>query len=71
MKIKAKVTYENIARAMLVLIGQGIDEDDAYEVLQAIGYTLLDAELFPDTLDCDMLEELIEELKPQILGEEE
>lgn len=39
---------EHIKRAMQVLIDNGIEEDEAGVVLQAIGYTLLDTEL-----DCD------------------
>lgn len=31
-----------------VLIDNGIEEDEVDTVLQAIGYTLLDIELFPD-----------------------
>ena len=47
-KINTEITYENLARAMCVLIGEDMDEEQAQVVLQAIGYTLLDAELFPD-----------------------
>lgn len=73
MKIKANITYENLAKAMCVLIGEDMDEDQAYTVLQTIGYTLLDTELFPDDdeFDYDALMEMVAELKPQILGEEE
>ena len=73
MKIKANITYEKLARAMCVLIGEGMDEDDAYVVLQAIGYTLLGVELFPDDdeFDYDALMEMVTDLKPQILGEED
>lgn len=63
--------YEQIARTMLVLIGEGIDEDQAEDVLQAIGYTLLDAELFPDDFNYEVLEEMIETLRPQVFGNEE
>ena len=41
-------TREQIGKALLVLIDNGIDPDEAETVLQAIGYTLLDMELFPD-----------------------
>ena len=38
-------TMKNAAEK--VLIDNGIDEDEAQIVLQAIGYTLLDEELYP------------------------
>ena len=44
-----EITEEKINKAIQCLIDNGIDEDDAYEVLQALGYILLDEELFPDT----------------------
>lgn len=71
MKVCTNITYEHLARATLVLMGEGMDKDDALEVLQAIGYTLLDTELFPEddeTFDEDELSEMIEDLRPQILG---
>lgn len=37
-----------IAHAESILIDNGIDPDDAPVVLQAIGYALLDTELYPD-----------------------
>lgn len=72
MKINAEITYENLAGAMCVLIGDGMDEDQAQVVLQAIGYTLLNAELFPDDddeFDYDTLMEVVEDMKPQKLVE--
>lgn len=45
---KAAITSEDIQRTLKVLIDNGIDEDEADIVLQAIGYTLLDTELFPE-----------------------
>lgn len=42
------VTDEDVSRAEQVLIDNGIDPDEADTVLQAIGYTLLDAELYPE-----------------------
>lgn len=48
MNINVNITYEHIARAINVLVGEGMDKDEAYNVLQAIGYTLLDTELFPE-----------------------
>ena len=38
----------NIRRAEQVLIDNGIEKDEAGTVLQAIGYTLLDTELYPE-----------------------
>ena len=43
----AEITEEKINKAIQCLVDNGIDEDDAYEVLQALGYILLDEELFP------------------------
>lgn len=48
MNINADVTYEHIAKALKILIDNGIEDDDAEVVLQAIGYALLDVELFPN-----------------------
>lgn len=49
-----KVTVHNttidkskIESAINILIDNGIDEDDAVTVLQALGYVLLDTELEP------------------------
>ncbi len=39
---------EAIEAAKQVLIDNGIDEDEAQTVLQAIGYALLDTELYPE-----------------------
>ena len=44
----AEINNENINRSLKVLIDNGIEEDEAYTVLQALGYTLLDTELFPE-----------------------
>lgn len=41
------INQENIDRSIQVLVDNGIDRDEAAIVLQAIGYTLLDTELFP------------------------
>lgn len=48
MKVRAIITKENIKDAEQVLIDNGIDEDEAEVVLQAIGYVLLDVELYND-----------------------
>ena len=42
------VTDGKIAAAIQCLIENGIDPDEAENVLQAIGYILLNAEFFPD-----------------------
>ena len=34
--------------ALQCLVDNGMDEDDAYAVLQNLGYILIDTELFPD-----------------------
>ena len=41
------ITKTQINKAMQCLIDNGIDEDEACTVLQALGYILLDEELFP------------------------
>ena len=48
MKINHEITKEEIERTLEVLIDNGIENEEAETVLQAIGYTLLDAELFPE-----------------------
>ena len=48
MKINHEITEEEIERTLKVLIDNGIENEEAETVLQAIGYTLLDAELFPE-----------------------
>lgn len=40
-----------IKKAEQVLVDNGIEEDEADTVLQAVGYTLLDVELYPDNED--------------------
>ena len=39
---------KNIAAAEKVLVDNGIEEDEASTVLQAIGYALMDTELYPE-----------------------
>ena len=43
-----RVTVENRSRAEQCLIDNGIDKDEASVVLQALGYILLDTELYPE-----------------------
>ena len=45
-----KITKSDIARAEQVLIDNGIDEDEAETVLQAVGYVLLGEELYPEDM---------------------
>lgn len=40
------ISIHNIRRAEQVLIDNGIDKDEVQVVLQAIGYALLDEELY-------------------------
>ena len=47
-KVDHTITSQNINKTKKVLIDNGIEEDEAEIVLQAIGYTLLDIELFPE-----------------------
>lgn len=42
------ITKENIKRAEQVLMDNGHDLDDAQDILQALGYVLLDVELYPE-----------------------
>ena len=42
------ITKENIQRAEQVLMDNGHDLDDAQNILQALGYVLLDVELYPE-----------------------
>lgn len=44
------ITKADIDNALKVLCDNGIDEDEAATVLQAIGYTLIDTELFPESV---------------------
>lgn len=43
-----EITEEQIDKAMQCLADNGIEEDEACTVLQALGYILLDEELFPE-----------------------
>lgn len=46
MYIRTEIKRSNIEESLQVLIDNGIEPDEAEAVLQAIGYTLLDEELF-------------------------
>ena len=48
MKISTNIRKSDIKRAEQVLIDNGIEADEAPVVLQALGYVLLDAELYPE-----------------------
>ena len=41
------IAKEKIEAAEKILIDNGVEEDEAKTVLQAIGYALLDEELYP------------------------
>lgn len=46
--VQCAISKEAIVATEKVLVDSGIDEDEASTVLQAIGYVLLDTELYPD-----------------------
>lgn len=46
--INTTIKESTIIRAEKVLIDNGIDRDEAMTVLQAIGYVLLNTELYPE-----------------------
>lgn len=46
--LDANINQKNIESAEQVLVDNGIDCDEAATVLQAIGYALLDVELYPE-----------------------
>jgi hypothetical protein len=46
--ITSDTLKKNLAAAEKVLVDNGIEEDEASTVLQAIGYSLLNTELYPE-----------------------
>ena len=46
--VNVSISQDQIDECEHILIENGVDPDDAYVVLQAIGYVLLDAELYPE-----------------------
>lgn len=42
------ITPEQKEKAKQILVDNGVEEDEAEIVLQAIGYALIDTELYPD-----------------------
>ena len=48
-RFEMKYTDEQIRRAEQCLIDNGVEPDEAWVVLQALGYILLDEELYPET----------------------
>ena len=46
--VNKEITEEEIKKAERLLMDNGIDEDDAYTILQAVGYVLLDVEFYPE-----------------------
>lgn len=47
-QVNYTITDAEINKALQILIDNGIDETEADTVLQAIGYALVDVELFPN-----------------------
>ena len=45
---KNKITKSEIKKAEKCLVDNGIEKDEADIVLQALGYILLDTELYPE-----------------------
>lgn len=54
---RTEVSQNQIKDAEQVLIDNGIEEDEADAVLQALGYVLLDTELYPDAGDDNITED--------------
>lgn len=50
---RSLIEKDDVKRAEQVLIDNGIDEDECQVVLQAIGYTLLDLEIYDEDEDDD------------------
>ncbi len=46
--INCEINEKQINKAMRCLVDNGIEIDEACTVLQALGYILLDVELFPE-----------------------
>lgn len=44
------ITKEHVQKAEQVLMDNGHDLDDAQDILQALGYVLLDVELYPEPI---------------------
>ena len=47
--MKNQINSGRISAAEKILVDNGVDADEASVVLQAIGYALLDTELYPET----------------------
>lgn len=61
MNIDTTINKENIRRAMIVLIDNGIEESEAGVVLDAIGCTLLDIHLDTDGYQIDSNRNLVDQ----------
>lgn len=48
--VNTEIHENQIKSAEKVLIDNGIDPDEAYIVLQALGYVLLNVELYPEDI---------------------
>lgn len=46
--VNCEINEKQINKAMQCLVDNGIEIDEARTVLQALGYILLDVELFPE-----------------------
>lgn len=50
-EFRSVISKEDIIRAEQILIDNGIDKDEASVVLQAVGYAMLDLELYDEEND--------------------
>ena len=54
LKIRTNIFKSDIIHAEQILIDNGIEEDEAQTVLQALGYALLDAELYGNDVSIEL-----------------
>ena len=52
-EVEIPISTEGISKAEEILVDNGIEEDEADTVLQAVGYALLDTELYSEDKDDD------------------
>jgi hypothetical protein len=45
-----EITSAQVSAAIQCLVDNGVDQDEAETVLQALGYILLDTDLFPEPI---------------------
>lgn len=48
--VNTEINEVQIKSAEKVLVDNGIEPDEVYTVLQALGYVLLDVELYPENI---------------------